>query len=310
MRPAATRLFAAFVLAFAATTAAFVLIARAEALVFPSGSAVLLFAYAAATVVVFAALAAAAARRLTGPVAALNDQLEAIEPGSSRRVQVGSDDPEMRELEARVNALLSRVDESLKSLRGYATQVAHELRTPLTVLRLKIEQAAGAVEPQLAEDLQGELLRLTMLVEQALLAARAEQGAVRPEKKVVDLRALLEEAAEDFRLVGAEQGREVEVSACSAPVLADAKMLRQVLYNLLTNSLRHGTGRVAARLREVPSGFSLLLVNRVGPAAPETLGLGLGTRVAAALVGLHDNASLRLRRGRDYYAARLFFRAA
>lgn len=308
MRPLATRLFAAFVLAFAAVTAAFAAAARLAGIGLPP--AALLAAYAAAMTAAFAALAGAVAERVSAPVAALNDELDALEPGTARRVQVATEDPETRALAEHVNALLARAEESVRRLRDYATQVAHELRTPLTVLRLKVEQAAGAVDPALAEDLQGELLRLTMLVEQSLLAARAEQGAVRPDKRLIDLRDVLLDVAEDFRLMAADQGREVVVDAASAPVTADPKMMRQVLYSLLTNSLRHGTGAVVARLRERPSGYSLLIVNRVGAPAREREGLGLGRRVVAALVGLHDNARLRARRGGAYYAVRLRFRAA
>jgi signal transduction histidine kinase len=148
-----------------------------------------------------------------------------------------------------------------------------------------------------------------MLTEQSLLLARAEQGAIQINKTLIDMKTLLADAAEDFQMMAQEQGREISVIASSAPVKADAKLMRQVLYSLLTNSLRHGSGRVSVRLREVQSGFSLLIVNAVSVDIPKKVGLGLGSRVVGALVGLHDNIRLRTLQRKNSYAARLFFRA-
>ncbi len=310
MRSLATRLFAAFSLAFAAVSAVFLVIAHVEGVRLLGASMILVAVYGGAMAVAFAALAGSAAERISGPVEALNDQLDAIEPGRSRRVNAISSDQEMRALEEHVNALLARVDDSVHQLRDYATQVAHELRTPLTVLRLKIEQAAGAIDPQLAEDLQAEVLRLAMMVEQSLMIARAEQGALEAKKSLVDLKDLVGDVAQDFQLMAQDQGRSVSVSSCSAPVMADPKMMRQVFYSLLTNSLRHGVGPVTVRLREMRSGFSVLIVNRVSAEPTTRSGLGLGLRVASALVRLHDNARLRTLRRRDHYAVCLFFAAS
>ncbi len=308
MKSLASRLFLAFASVFALVSGCFLLMAHLEKFEPPPRAWVLLAAYAAAMIFAFAALATAAAKRISQPISVLNDELDSIEPGASRRISTGSSESEMRELEEHVNALLARVALTLQHLREYAAQIAHELRTPLTVLRLKIEQAAGEISPQLSEDLQSELLRLSMLTEQSLLLARAEQGAIQPNKSLIDLKLLLEDVAEDFRMMAQEQEREITVVASSAPFKADAKLMRQVLYSLLTNSLRHGSGRISVRLREVPSGFSLLILNAVNPDKSENLGLGLGRRVVAALVGLHDNIVLNFRHRKTFYAARLFFR--
>lgn len=309
MKSLAARIFLAFAAVFALVSGFFAVLARVEGYAVSSGAYLLLAAYAGAMIFSFAALSTAAARRISKPISLLNDELDAIEPGGSRRVSTGSTEAEMRELEEHVNALLARVALTLQQLREYAAQVAHELRTPLTVLRLKIEQAAGSISPQLSEDLQSELLRLSMLTEQSLLLARAEQGAIQPNKSLVDLKVLLEDVAEDFRLMAQEQGREIDVAAASAPFMVDAKLMRQVLYSLLTNSLRHGSGRISVRLREVPTGFSLLILNSAGSGPTENLGLGLGRRVVDALVALHDDIQLRVLRRKHFYAVRLFYRS-
>jgi signal transduction histidine kinase len=114
-------------------------------------------------------------RKTFAPMVALNDQLSSIEPNHLQvRVQVQTEDKELNELQDHINGLLSRISLSFHQLQSYSAQVAHELRAPLTIIRLKIEEAADKIEPALAEEIQTELLRLTMHVEQALLIARAE----------------------------------------------------------------------------------------------------------------------------------------
>ncbi|MGA8655543.1 MAG: hypothetical protein WB586_05285 [Chthoniobacterales bacterium] len=141
--------------------------------------------------------------------------------------------------------------------------MARELRAPLTIIRLKIEEAADKIEPSLAEEIQTELLRLTMHVEQALLIARAEQGHLRPNRLRFDLAALLEDVVQDFRLLARDQDRQIEVTVREALISADPKYMKQILYSLLTNSLRHGRGTIYARLQPEDKFTILAIKNRV-----------------------------------------------
>src|SRR5260370_29702699 len=153
-------------------------------------------------------------RKTFAPMIALNDQLSSIEPNHLQvRVQVQTEDKELNELQDHINGLLSRISLSFHQLQSYSAQVAHELRAPLTIIRLKIEEAADKIEPALAEEIQTELLRLTMHVEQALLIARAEQCHWRQNPTRFDLAGLLEDDSQDYRLLARDQGRQIEVIA-------------------------------------------------------------------------------------------------
>ena len=222
-------------------------------------------------------------RKIFAPIVSLNDQLSSIDPTNLQsRVQIRPDDPELRELQEHINGLLSRISLSFRQLQDYSAQVAHELRAPLTIIRLKIEAAADKIEPALAEEIQTELLRLTMHVEQALLVARAEQGYVRPNPIRFDLAGMLEDVAQDFRLLAKDQSRQVEVQAEKSEVSADPKYLKQILYSLLTNSLRHERGTIYASLRSEAGATILSIKNQIKvEESDETLDLGLGRRIVA-----------------------------
>jgi signal transduction histidine kinase len=270
-------------------------------------SANLLALYTATMAVAFAVAGWLVVRKALRPVVSLNDQLDAIDPYNLQvQIRIDTDESEFRELQEHINALLSRISLTLHQLQNYSAQVAHELRAPLTIIRLKIEEAADKIEPSLAEEIQTELLRLTMHVEQALLIARAEQGHLRPNRMRFDLAVLLDDVVQDFRLLAREQDRQIEVTAREASISADPKYMKQILYSLFTNSLRHGRGPIYAHLQSEPKETTLSIRNRVkGEDSDETLDLGLGRRIVAALVALQRNMEVHTDRKEGWYEVRL-----
>jgi len=103
--------------------------------------------------------------------------LQSIGPGTlGRKVELPEADEQFVSLLGHLNDMLGRLELSFSEMSEYAAKVAHELRTPLSIIRLKVEQSQGRIDAELAEELQEELLRLTHVVEQSLLIAKAEQG--------------------------------------------------------------------------------------------------------------------------------------
>jgi signal transduction histidine kinase len=265
-------------------------------------------AYALAILLAFTAVALVVARKIVAPVRSLNTQLDLITPRTlARKVWLPDDLPEMQLLAEQINALLARMNIALMNLHQFSSQVAHELRTPLTVMRLKLEQAAEKIDPQLAEEIQAELLRLTLHVEQALLIARAEQGQISLNQVTFDLEPLLLEITSDFRLLASDEGREIVVSSTPATVHADPNYMRQILHNLFANALKHGRDIVRARLRSHGSRVSLIVVNTPTVISEEELNLGLGKRLVAALVGAHGNMRVHFRTAERFHVAQLVF---
>ncbi len=234
------------------------------------------------------------ARRAFAPVAEMNAQLQFIGARSlDHRVRLTHADAEFRAIEENVNQLLVRLDTSFRQLSEFSAQVAHELRTPLTLLRLQVEEAAGRIEPGLAEAMQEELRRLSDYVDQSLLLATAEQGRLALNLAPVGLRDLVMDMIEVYELLARTERRTITVVApeeCS--VLVDSRRLRQILHNLLTNALRHGTGPIVVSVM-CEGGVTLCrvdnaLADRASLAGAER---GLGLRIVRALVALHPRLS-------------------
>ena len=263
-------------------------------------------AYALTMLLVFVVTSALLARRMLRPVLSLSEQLDKMDPHNiNRKVWISDQTPELRHLTDQINDLLSRVHIALVDLNQYSAQVAHELRTPLTVIRLKIEQAAEKIDSQLAEELETELTRLTLQVERALLLARAEQGRLPLHRSLFDLQGALADIAEGFRLLAAEEGRDIHLRTKAATIDADPSYTKQILYNLLSNALRHGQGTIHAHVKRQEHTTTVVVGNRVKPIPMPVYNLGFGQRIMEALSALHGNLHISYRQRRFYYIATL-----
>ena len=246
------------------------------------------------------------------PIAHVNEQLQAKTTANlGQSIDLPEIDAEFRDLLRHLNDLLTRLHLAFTEMNEYAAKVAHELRTPLSIMRLKVEQAEGEICPELAEELQSELHRLSHVVDQSLLIARTDQGRVTAKLETIDLVSVTREILEDFQLLALEDGRRlVWTGPNGCWIQADKAHLRQVVHNLLSNALKHGVGDLVVRVRSRASRASLTIANRRKAAeAPNSATLGLGLRVVAALVRLDPQTRFRRREGSSYYMVRLLLPA-
>ena len=247
------------------------------------------------------------ARQSLRPIASVNRQLQTKNSGNlGEPISLPEMDYEFRDLVRQLNALLARLDNSFAEMNDYAAKVAHELRTPLTILRLKVEQSGGRLAPELADELEAELHRLTHVVEQSLLIARADRGRVMTMRSVFNFSRTIAEVVEDFQLLAAEQNRRFTLKAIpDCWVSADPHHVRQIAHNLLTNALKHGDGDLTVRVKCTGRFVVLLVGNRARRAGASEPTLGLGLRVVGALLRLEPELKLQRRHSGSYYVTRL-----
>jgi signal transduction histidine kinase len=152
-------------------------------------------------------------------------------PGSS--IVVGLAD--ITHMKARNEAMA----EVVRTKDEFIANVSHELRTPLTaVIGLTTELASSE---GLTEEMRDEMLGLVVeqasemsnIVEDLLVAARAEVGTVDIDMQPVDL-------LRELRATLDGLGMSLETPHEIPEVMADPRRVRQILRNLLTNAQRHG----------------------------------------------------------------------
>ena len=101
--------------------------------------------------------------------------------------------------------MLDRLSAARARQRAFVADAAHELRSPLTAMRTELEVAGRhGIPPDLVPDLLADVVRLSRLVDDLLLLARADDAGGPPRRRTasaspVDVRDVLREAHERCR---------------------------------------------------------------------------------------------------------------
>lgn len=230
---------------------------------------------ALSVVVLGAALVTAlVARRVLGPIHALQRAVDQMASGSSTaRVTVTGND-ELAALGRAFNTMADALAQQEQLKRDLTNDIAHELRTPLTDLRCHIEALQDQVvqvTPDTLATLHAEVSHLQRLVEDLGELARAEarQLPLTPEGVVVAdvVDHLVKQAAPRAAALGVHIGTgNVDRRACA---WVDRGRLQQVLGNLIDNALVHTpqAGTIGIGVESRPD-VVLVRVQDSGPGIP------------------------------------------
>jgi signal transduction histidine kinase len=147
--------------------------------------------------------------------------------------------------------------EALRRQREFAADASHELRTPLTVIRSSVEHLTRhpnrtiAEQREAVDDIEAEVQHLTSLVDDLLLLARSDSGAMALDRLPLDLGDTAFEAASALGRTAEDRGVHVEVDPEPAMVLGDPARLRQLVMILVDNAVRHSPrdGHVTVTVR-------------------------------------------------------------
>jgi two-component system OmpR family sensor kinase len=277
------------------------------------GAFLLIFGFiTTAAVVIISWLAVGRALRPLQTLATMTEEIGRTGDLTRRLPPVRTKD-EVGALTASFNGMLDRLaaaqaglTTALNGQRQFVADASHELRTPLTTIRTNAEflsEHADVAEPDRVEaigDIASESARLSELVDDLLLLARADAGAPL-EKRPIDLSALAEE-------VGRKASRRdcpVTVTTEKAIVEGDAASLTRLVWILVDNAVHHGKGRDVRLAVHVEDGRAVLTVADRGPGVPpDTVnrlferfyradstrtspGSGLGLAIARSIVEAH-----------------------
>ena len=150
--------------------------------------------------------------------------------------------------------------------RDFVANVSHELKTPLTSISGYAETLLGdSADPETTHRFLGTILsnarRMQRLVDDLLDLSRIEAGRWHPDRTNADVAAVADESW--AALGGRADAHQVELVLDIGPgaetVDADLDALRQVVTNLMDNSLRHtpAGGRITCVSRRVDSGVAV-----------------------------------------------------
>ena len=167
-----------------------------------------------------------------------------------------------------------RLEHLVRSKDEFIASVSHELRTPLSAV-LGFAEILSDDHTKLSEDERRELTEtiaqeaydLAGIVEDLLVAARAEIDSVHISQVVVDVGA---NCAQVVEVLTDEDRQRINISDPGSRVkaVADPVRLRQIIRNLITNAIRYGGDTVFIEF-ERRGDRVLLLVRDNGAEIPE-----------------------------------------
>ncbi|MEO9461620.1 MAG: ATP-binding protein [Marinomonas sp.] len=237
-------------------------------------------------------------RRITRPLAALTNRVDAFSQNPDQAVRLEESGPQdMRRLIAAHNAMEARVAALIDEKDVMLGAIGHDLKTPLAALRVRIESVPDDTQrARMADSIED----ITHTLDDILSLARIGRSGV--EAELTDIAALTASVAEEFEDLGDPVTLEA-VERVTLPV--HVTWLKRALRNLVSNAVRYGQ---TARVSLLSDGGAIVLrVDDDGPGIPEeaiadmlepfqrgeasrnrsTGGAGLGLTLARAIAEQH-----------------------
>jgi two-component system sensor histidine kinase KdpD len=163
-----------------------------------------------------------------------------------------------RSLLAREAVKAASMQENEKVRDALLASLSHDLRTPLssiagaaTSLRALGDKMSAAERLELLSSIEDETARLSRFVANLLDMSRIEAGGLKVNRDLVDVADVVEGAVERSRKAFPNQPVRVSLAPGLPFVRADAKLLEQVLFNLLDNAHKYaGDGGAIVHARK------------------------------------------------------------
>jgi two-component system OmpR family sensor kinase len=256
----------------------------------------------------------------------------------SNRITYDGPNDEIGRLTDTVNGMLTRIqsacgelEEAAAAQRRFVSDASHELRTPLTTIRGNVEllekmwhrwrdggvlrdidEEQSAIVVESVRDIAGEAERMSRLVNDMLMLARADAGR-KMRKQILELLPLVEEVGRKANHLPRQAEWLIgDLSALEGTTVAgDADALRQLLFIFIENAFKYtpsgevelsavktddGTS-VGLRIRDTGIGMDKEQVPqiferfyRADASRGETNGTGLGLSIARWIIDEHDGS--------------------
>lgn len=172
------------------------------------------------------------------------------------RLPVPEADDELKRLSFTLNEMLERLQKAFKSQERFVADASHELKTPLTILQgeLQVLRQQPRTQQEYNEFLTSageELQRLTQIVENLLLLARADSGRPIKFKDNLSIDEIVLHVVE--RLQGFASKNQVKISLKIQEqeghlddekwlkVRGDPDLLQSLFFNLIHNAIKYST---------------------------------------------------------------------
>lgn len=173
---------------------------------------------------------------------ALALELRGIDAASlDTRLELSSDQNELKSLTEAINGLLERIRLSYQSQVRFVSDASHELRTPIAVIQGYINlldrwgKTNSDVRDEAITAIKSETESMKQLIEQLLFLARGENHSLKLTPERFDMADLAEDIVREAKLVDESHEYRLKVFE-SADVYADKQFIKQAIRVLIENA--------------------------------------------------------------------------
>lgn len=186
-----------------------------------------------------------------------------------------------RELDTYVSSKEDEVKELKKAAKyrqEFLADVSHELKTPIFAAQgfvhtlLDNPEEEEEIRIKFLEKAAKSLDGLDLLVKDLLTVSQIETGAIKIEKKSINIKVVLSEIFEQLEYKAKSRKVSLAIKAADGPILvkADYQRISQVLSNLIVNAIKYGNspGIVVVEIEERKKMIAIAVKDN-GPGIPE-----------------------------------------
>lgn len=152
------------------------------------------------------------------------------------------------------NGAMERLEHLFSVQQRFVADVSHELRTPLTAILGNVEIIKRyGMDQESLDAIDSEAQRMSRLVNDLLLLARADNGELKLNLEEIDLDIVVSEAYREGKILAKDRALKVTVADFEAVrINGDADRLKQVLLNLISNAIKFTPdgGQITINLRK------------------------------------------------------------
>ena len=204
-------------------------------------------------------------KMLITPVETLNNKLSNMNEHLIKPIQINELPQEFEQLGLTINHLISRIQNFVKYQKELFIGTAHELKTPLAVIKLKnqvtlIKKRESQEYIDALKTTNKTIDEMNIIVSNILHVGRQE-GAQLDKPTEVDIIDILRKKADDFKLLAANENKELSMSFEPSGFMAtlQVSLLNQIIQNFLQNALKFTPKGKGVTLRSTQDDVGLLI---------------------------------------------------
>ncbi len=221
-----------------------------------SGLLILMIVSMALALVGSIALGMGLSNRALSPINTITEAAAKIASSNDLKTRLEWNGPmdELGRLTSVFNQMMGRLEHLFSVQQRFVADVSHELRTPLTAIRghLDLIKRYG-MDPMSMDAIESEVDRMSRMVNDLLLLAKADYGGLKLEVKPIDLDTVISEVYREARVLAKDSDLKVMIKDFEpVRVSGDSDRLKQLFLNLISNAIKFtpAGGQITINLRK------------------------------------------------------------